>query len=280
MKIITVQGDGNCLFRAVSDQIYGSENYHKEIRYYCIEYIKIERQFFENYIDIDFDEYIFQKKQDGVWGDDIELQALSEIYNMPIEVYAYSSEPMRTFHEKNNNDEKDDNEKRPIIRVSYHGKIEQKALDCARENIINSNLSETVKISRREFENVGKRDMEIALEESMKINDEQQVQQAIEFSIDTFMQQEEEKLIIEQIQKENLEEEIQNIEKQELMQAIKESQNINNNLNDNVIQDPLDNQTIKTVVQMGFQIDLVIQAYTIFGDYPDLIVNHIYENYY
>jgi OTU domain-containing protein 5 len=46
-----------------------------------------------------FDEYIYRKRQDGVWGDDIELQALSEIYNSPIEIYAYRSEPMRTFHE-------------------------------------------------------------------------------------------------------------------------------------------------------------------------------------
>lgn len=37
---------------------------------------------------------------DGVWGDDIELQALSEIYNRPIEIYAYNNEPMRTFHEE------------------------------------------------------------------------------------------------------------------------------------------------------------------------------------
>ncbi len=35
---------------------------------------------------------------------------------MPIEVYAYSAEPMRTFHEKNNFSVK------KAIRVSYHGK--------------------------------------------------------------------------------------------------------------------------------------------------------------
>ena len=62
-----------------------------------------------------FDEYIKRKRQDGVWGDDIELQALSEIYNSPIEIYAYRSEPMRTFHEDQQNNNKP-------IRLSYHGK--------------------------------------------------------------------------------------------------------------------------------------------------------------
>ena len=33
------------------------------------------------------------------WGFDIELQAIREIYNRPIEIYAYSNKPMKTFHE-------------------------------------------------------------------------------------------------------------------------------------------------------------------------------------
>jgi OTU domain-containing protein 5 len=43
---------------------------------------------------------------------------MSEIYNKPIEIYAYHSEPMRTFHE---DFLKLENSKKPI-RLSYHGK--------------------------------------------------------------------------------------------------------------------------------------------------------------
>lgn len=53
---------------------------------------------------------------DSVWGDDVEMQALSEIYNCAIEIYAYSKTPMRTFHEKGVN-----NQKNKSIRISYHG---------------------------------------------------------------------------------------------------------------------------------------------------------------
>jgi OTU domain-containing protein 5 len=69
-----------------------------------LDYIDIERKFYANYVVGGIrriDDYLEWKRQDGVWGDDIELQAISEIYNRPIELYAYSSKPMRTFHESN-----------------------------------------------------------------------------------------------------------------------------------------------------------------------------------
>ena len=37
------------------------------------------------------EEYCREKSGDGVWGDDLELQAMREIYNIPIEIYAYSN---------------------------------------------------------------------------------------------------------------------------------------------------------------------------------------------
>ena len=37
--------------------------------------------------------------QDGYWGDDLEIQAISEICKCPAEIFSYSGEPMKTFHE-------------------------------------------------------------------------------------------------------------------------------------------------------------------------------------
>lgn len=55
------------------------------------------------------------------------------------------------------------------------------------------------------------------------------------------------------------------------------SDNSSQNPNDN---DPLSIQSIAAVVAMGIPIDLAVQAYTIIGDFPDLMINYIYENYY
>ena len=77
MFIIEVEGDGNCLFRAISDQIYGTEKFHRYIRKITMDYIEIEKDFFVNYIvgenNNDFENYVKWKREDGVWGDDVEI---------------------------------------------------------------------------------------------------------------------------------------------------------------------------------------------------------------
>jgi OTU domain-containing protein 5 len=70
------------------------------IREKVMDYILNEKQYYKDFIEGgNVEEYVARKKINGVWGDDVEIQALSEIYNRPIEIYAYSNQPMRTFHE-------------------------------------------------------------------------------------------------------------------------------------------------------------------------------------
>lgn len=130
---------------------------------------------------------------------------MSEIYNRPIEIYAYHSEPMRTFHEEYQKV----NGIQPI-RLSYHGRehynsivkigedkeeekfdnlpgeLEQYAIELSRkrQELIaskkhqayeetkesahqNPSLEDLLIKSRQDFEQIGKRDMEAALEESL-----------------------------------------------------------------------------------------------------------------
>jgi OTU domain-containing protein 5 len=103
MRIIEVGGDGNCLFRSIAFQAYGDEELHKMIRGKCMDYILNEKEYFKDFIiggDVtSVEAYVQKKRLNAVWGDDVEIQALSELYNRPIEIYAYSSTPLRTFHE-------------------------------------------------------------------------------------------------------------------------------------------------------------------------------------
>lgn len=113
-RIKKIIGDGNCLFRAISDQVYGTEDNHQIIREKCVEFIILKKNFFKDFIDGDFDEYVEEKKHLGEWGDDVEIEALSEIYFRPIEIYSGTTEPLKCFHEKKIKG------KEPI-RISYHG---------------------------------------------------------------------------------------------------------------------------------------------------------------
>ena len=67
-----------------------------------------------------------EKRKNQTWGDDVELEALSQIYGRPVEIYKGGNKPLKTFHEneyfsgcKTN---KNYNYSLMPIRLSYHKK--------------------------------------------------------------------------------------------------------------------------------------------------------------
>lgn len=72
--------------------------------------------YFKQYITEDIERYLSRKRQDNCFGNHIEIIAIAEIYNRPIEVFEYSLEPKNTFQ----SEFQTDNEP---IRLSYHGRL-------------------------------------------------------------------------------------------------------------------------------------------------------------
>ncbi|XP_050369590.1 OVARIAN TUMOR DOMAIN-containing deubiquitinating enzyme 6 [Argentina anserina] len=105
--------DGNCLFRAVADQVYGDSEAYDLTRQMCIDYMERERDHFSQFITEGFTSYCKRKRRDKVYGNNVEIQALSEMYNRPIHIYSYSIEPINIFHGNYNTDT-------PPVRLSYH----------------------------------------------------------------------------------------------------------------------------------------------------------------
>eukprot|EP00825_Cyclidium_porcatum_P015769 TRINITY_DN1903_c0_g1_i2.p1 TRINITY_DN1903_c0_g1~~TRINITY_DN1903_c0_g1_i2.p1 ORF type:complete len:668 (+),score=151.99 TRINITY_DN1903_c0_g1_i2:92-2095(+) len=243
-NIIAVGMDGNCLFRAVSDQIYGDEQFHKNIRRVCVDYIEQQKEFFEKYTfggPNKFLSYVTHKRNDGAWGEDVEIQALSEIYDRPIDVYAYSDIPLRRFNESKRNQlipislsyhgQSHFNSLRQIIDQDFQkkwGQLETLAFNKIRQiKQLQDQLkdpqmsnSEQIKIElqqlvdyqtlqRKEFESTGSRDLEQAIEESMNLFEQDNIKKAMQNSLTQLQQNE-----------------FQEEEKQLLDQAIKESKNI------------------------------------------------------
>lgn len=90
-EIVDMDNDGNCLFRSVSHQVYGDPAFHLVIRNKCMDYMESEADFFSRFtLGNDFGAYVSKLRRDGEWGDHVEIQAMSEIYDRPVEVYAYS----------------------------------------------------------------------------------------------------------------------------------------------------------------------------------------------
>uniref|UniRef100_A0A5B6YYG5 Putative OTU domain-containing protein 5 n=1 Tax=Davidia involucrata TaxID=16924 RepID=A0A5B6YYG5_DAVIN len=105
--------DGNCLFRAVADQVHGDSEVYDLVRQMCMDYMERERDHFSQFITEGFTSYCKRKRRDKVYGNNMEIQALSEMYNRPIHIYSYSTEPINIFHGSYNTDT-------PPIRLSYH----------------------------------------------------------------------------------------------------------------------------------------------------------------
>ncbi len=89
LVVVAVPGDGNCLFRAVSKQVYGDIGMHGEVRKRCMDYMEVESDHFRPFVAPEvFEDYVARKRCLGVHGNNAEIQACSEIYNRPVEVYS------------------------------------------------------------------------------------------------------------------------------------------------------------------------------------------------
>ena len=118
-KIQQVRDDGNCLFGAFSHQVYGDQSFHGLIREKCCNYMELNAADFVGFIDtdtqyVDFEDYLFQMRSLGTWGGNLEITALSQLYQRPVEVYDQQTTPRNIFSDSVNYD----NNQAPI-RISY-----------------------------------------------------------------------------------------------------------------------------------------------------------------
>ncbi|CDF36515.1 unnamed protein product [Chondrus crispus] len=114
LAIRDVSNDGNCFFRAVSDQLFGTEDYHIKLRERTCDYLLANKDHYQFFVDDEqsFDDYVADMRTDGVWADNLELQAVSMAYDVNIRVHQ-SGKPsydIRNHHAKN----------AKVIHLSYH----------------------------------------------------------------------------------------------------------------------------------------------------------------
>ncbi|XP_021670514.2 OVARIAN TUMOR DOMAIN-containing deubiquitinating enzyme 9 isoform X2 [Hevea brasiliensis] len=73
-----VQGDGNCQFRALSDQLYRSSERHKVVRDCVLSQLKSYPQMYEGYVPMAYGDYLEKMSNTGEWGDHVTLQAAAD----------------------------------------------------------------------------------------------------------------------------------------------------------------------------------------------------------
>ena len=93
LRTIEIDGDGNCQFRAVSQQLFGSEEHHMLVRERAVSYM-IERKaefscFFPGRA---FDRYLTKMARSREWGDELTLRAICNALGVAIHVITSTSE--------------------------------------------------------------------------------------------------------------------------------------------------------------------------------------------
>ena len=310
-NIKIIEKDGNCLFRAISDQIYGDEKYYSILREKCMDYLEIERDFFQQFIEGDFDEYINMKRKNGIWGDDIEIQALSEIYNRPIEIYSGSIKPLKCFHENKKyfnekNKNKNNNKKIIPIRISYHGhnhynsvvpkknnkKFEEynSALIKTRPGIFEDHvLFDAKEKEKKKFKKGIELEENNILEESRMnfADNKKEKDQFLDDILLNIFQKEEKNKKIKSGNKDNKEEEIKEKKEKEEKNEKKEKKeknekqeekkedNIENENKDEVFNEYLSNPIIQSALEYGFSLNEAVEAWSICGDNQEMVLNYL-----
>lgn len=87
LDIYEADADGNCMFRAVSHQLFGTEKMHWQIRQRALDFINANKLEYQHFILTDVDAYIHKQRQNASFGDHPELSAISYIYRRRIEIY-------------------------------------------------------------------------------------------------------------------------------------------------------------------------------------------------
>ena len=89
---VKVKGDGNCLFRALSDQLYFDEGRHylkvrEEICDYLGEHKNELQEFFDtnvvfkNHTPANYESYVAKMREEGEWGGELEMKAAADVYS-------------------------------------------------------------------------------------------------------------------------------------------------------------------------------------------------------
>ncbi|KAL9398102.1 hypothetical protein Peur_007063 [Populus x canadensis] len=84
LEELQIEGDGNCQFRALADQLFRSPDYHKHVRKKIVKQLKHFRKSYEGYVPMKYRSYVKKMKKPGEWGDHLTLQAAADQFGAKI----------------------------------------------------------------------------------------------------------------------------------------------------------------------------------------------------
>ena len=97
LELKEIPKDGACLFRAISEQILFTQEKHSFVRNECVKYLHENEESFSPFVcaedGADYATYLFELSQPFTWGGQLELQALSLMYQRNFLIYSSHTTP-------------------------------------------------------------------------------------------------------------------------------------------------------------------------------------------
>eukprot|EP00076_Gallus_gallus_P015173 XP_015134150.1 putative bifunctional UDP-N-acetylglucosamine transferase and deubiquitinase ALG13 [Gallus gallus] len=85
--------DASCLFRAISEQLFLCQIHHMEVRKACVSFMRQNQRNFESYVEGSFEKYLERLGDPKESAGQLEISALSVIYNRDFILYRYPGRP-------------------------------------------------------------------------------------------------------------------------------------------------------------------------------------------
>eukprot|EP01084_Bolivina_argentea_P283918 486400_1 len=95
-QLIEVNDDGNGLYRCFAISIYNDTDKHMLVRADCCKYMRENHVFFRNFIH-NFEQRMNEKEQEHERGDQMDIIALSELYNVRVKVFEYDKSKKKLY---------------------------------------------------------------------------------------------------------------------------------------------------------------------------------------
>ncbi|XP_057299177.1 OTU domain-containing protein 5-A-like [Hydractinia symbiolongicarpus] len=87
LRLVEVEGDGNCFFRVIAPQIYGDSKLYKSVRVKTVEQVMNKPTLFNQFIEEgQFDEFVATLSTNREWADNLAIQAVADAYGILFEI--------------------------------------------------------------------------------------------------------------------------------------------------------------------------------------------------
>merc|ERR1719329_456852 len=101
LQVVHMMDDGNCQFRAMSHQLWGTQDHHLFVRHSIVAYLSANRAEFQDFFQDteEFEEYLYTMSADMTWGDEITLKVAADTFQVRIHVVTTTQENWHLTYE-------------------------------------------------------------------------------------------------------------------------------------------------------------------------------------